>query len=145
MYVRHSTRIPVPVKACEAVLVDAVMAVAGDRPSVGFGVGPASVRKRVELVTGPAERLGDWLRIPVSWKASPGQAFFPVLDGYLQLESVTLRESRLALRADYQPPLGRLGQAIDAVALHAVVDATVRDFVEAVSSRVQLGALVVAG
>ena len=136
LYIRYSTRLPLPAAVSEAALPEAVQRAADSEPSVGFNVGPAAVRKRVRLQVGPPERLGDWLRIPLTWSAHPGAPLFPVLDGYLQLEPLTPRESRLSIKATYQPPLGRLGQAIDGAALHTVARATVRDFVDGVRSRV---------
>ena len=136
MYIRSATRISLPLAVCEAALPDAVQRAADSDPSVGFKVGPAAVRKRVRLVVGPPERLGDWLRIPLAWSARPAAPLFPVLDGYLQLQPLTPRESKLSLKATYQPPLGRLGQAIDDAALHTIARATVKDFVDAVRARV---------
>jgi hypothetical protein len=136
MHLRHSTRIPKPVAACAAALPQAVAEVAGEEPRVGFTIGPAAVRKRVRLAIGGPEALGQWLRIPVTWSARPGGALFPVLEGYLQLEPVSAGESKLSLRANYQPPLGRLGKAVDDVAMHNVARATVKDFLGAVRDRV---------
>jgi hypothetical protein len=136
MYIRCSTRLALPVAACAAVLPEATRRAAGSHPSIGFNIGPAPVRKRVRIAIGAAEPLGDWLRIGLTWSAQPGAALFPVLDGYLQLEPLGPRESKLSLKADYQPPLGRLGQAIDQAALHTVARATLKDFVNAV--RVQV-------
>jgi hypothetical protein len=136
MHLRQSTRIPKPVAECALALPQAVAEVAGEEPRVGFTIGPAPVRKRVRLSIGGPETVGQWLRIPVSWSARPGASFFPVLDGYMQLEPVSARESRLSLRANYQPPLGRLGKAVDDVAMHNVARATVKDFLDAVRARV---------
>ncbi len=135
MYLRSTTRLKLPLADCEAVLLAAVGGAAGEHPRVGFKIGPAPVRKRVRLDVGTPERLGQWLRIPLRWSASPGQPLFPVLDGYLQLEPLGPQESKLSLKAGYQPPLGRLGQAIDGAALHAVAKATVNDFVSSVRDR----------
>src|SRR6266487_3650835 len=121
MYLRSTTRLKLPLADCEAVLLAAVGGAAGEHPRVGFKIGPAPVRKRVRLDVGTPER--------------PGQPLFPVLDGYLQLEQLGPQESKLSLKAGYQPPLGRLGQAIDGAALHAVAKATVNDFVSSVRDR----------
>ena len=140
MYITQSTRMALPVDACAAVLseaaVDAAFDASDDESRVGFNIGPASIRKRVQLVVGRAERNGDWLRIPVNWSADPAGGLFPTLDGYLQLEPLGPAESKLSIRALYQPPLGRIGQALDDAALHAVARLTVKDFVRAVRARV---------
>jgi hypothetical protein len=136
MYIRCSTRLALPVAACADVLPEATRRAAGAHPSIGFKIGPAAVRKRVRLTVGSPEPLGDWLRIRLTWSAQPGGSLFPVLDGYLQLEPLAPRESKLSLKADYQPPLGRLGQAIDDAALHTIARATIKDFVDAVRAQV---------
>jgi hypothetical protein len=136
MYIRCSTRLALPVAACAAVLPEATRRAAGSHPSIGFKIGPAPVRKRVRITIGTPEPLGDWLRIGLKWSAQPGASLFPVLDGYLQLEPLAPRESKLSLKADYQPPLGRVGQAIDHAALHTVARATLKDFVKAVGAQV---------
>jgi hypothetical protein len=135
VFIRYAARIPLPVAECERELAEAAAGAAGDRASVGFKVGPAAIRKRVRLELGVTERLGQWTRLPVAWKASPGGPLFPVLEGYLQLEPLTPHESRLTLKATYQPPLGRLGQAIDEAAMHAAARATVKDFVDSMLAR----------
>ena len=121
-----------PLADCQQALAQAARKAAGESASVGFKVGPAPIRKRVRLEVGPPEHLGQWTRLPVSWKASPGEFLFPVLEGYLQLEPITPQESKLSLKANYQPPLGRLGQAIDEAAMHGVARATVKDYVDLV-------------
>ena len=136
MHLRQSTRIPKPVAECAVALPQAVAEVAGEEPRVGFTIGPAAVRKRVRLSVGGPEALGQWMRIPLSWSARPGAALFPVLDGYLQLEPLSARESKLSLRANYEPPLGRVGKAVDNAAMHNVARATVKDFLGAVRARV---------
>ena len=72
MYIRYSTRLPLPVAACAADLPAATRIAAGNDPRVGFKVGPAAVRKRVRLAVGDPEALGDWMRIRLSWTAQPG-------------------------------------------------------------------------
>jgi hypothetical protein len=136
MFIRHSTRLPLPAAITSRVLPEAVAQAAGEKPRVGFAIGPARVRKRVSLQVGESHRLGQWLRIPLTWSAEPGAGLFPVLEGFLQLEPLSPRESKLSLRANYEPPMGRLGKAIDDAALHTVARATVKDFVGAVRTRV---------
>ncbi len=141
MYIRYSARLGLPIAACDRAFAAAVRSAAGDRASVGFSVGPAPVRKRVQLGVGAEERLGDWVRIPITWKARPATPLFPVLGGYLQLEPATADESRLSLKATYQPPLGRLGAAIDNAAMHRIARATVKDFVDSVRTRLHNSAI----
>ena len=140
MYIRQSTRIPLSVATCTLVLVDAAIDAAfdatDDETRIGFHIGPASIRKRVNLVVGRPERTGDWVRVPVKWSADPAGGLFPTLDGHLHLEPVGPNEARLSIRALYQPPLGRVGRALDDAALHALARLTLKDFVNTERARV---------
>ncbi len=101
---------------------------------VGFGT-HARISKAVELTLGEPERKGDWLTIPVGWRATgPGQ-LFPVLDGKLTVEPLGTHSSKLSLTGTYQPPLGAVGHGIDDAVMHNVADATLRDFVAGVADR----------
>lgn len=135
MFIRYAARVPLPVADCDRTLAVAAREAAGDHSGVGFKLGPASIRKRVRLEVGPPAPVGQWTRLPVAWRASPGERLFPILDGYLEIGPLTPQESKLFMKANYQPPLGRLGQAIDEVAMHRVARATVKDFVDSVVAR----------
>ncbi|HEX6349132.1 MAG TPA: hypothetical protein VF160_07045 [Candidatus Dormibacteraeota bacterium] len=136
MHIRQNVRLPVPIAVSAPRLPDAVAKTVGDAPRVGFTVGRASIRKRVRVRFGETEPIGQWIRIPVSWSAEPAEGLFPTLEGYLQLEPISPEESKLSLRANYEPPLGRLGQAIDDAALHNVARATITDFLDALRAQV---------
>ena len=84
---------------------------------------------------GQPETQGDWLVIPVAWRATGPTQLFPVLDGKLTVQPLGPHSSILWMGAMYQPPLGALGHEMDEVALHNVASATVRDFVESVAAR----------
>jgi len=102
---------------------------------VGFDAGIARVAKQVELTLGEPEAPGLWLVVPVAWRATGVGQLFPVLDGKLTVHSLGSRSSTLWMGAHYQPPLGPFGRELDAVALHNVAAATVRDFVEGIAAR----------
>ncbi len=111
----------------------------GDRllGEAGFPVAGHHVGKRVEIALGqPVRTLGrTWL--PISWRPTAPRGLFPALDGELEVAPLGPRLTQLGLSARYKPPFGLVGESLNRVLLHRVAEATIRDFVERVGSRVQ--------
>jgi hypothetical protein len=147
MFLRHSVHINQSIESCRQQLreppgswlpgpVTPLSQEGHFEVPVGLG-GPAPlISKKVELTVGQAVASGDWLTIPVSWRATGPSHLFPVLDGELRLEPVDPAVSRLMLSGTYRPPFGTLGREIDAAVLHSVAEATVKSFAEGVAARV---------
>ena len=146
MYFTHHVTIDQPAHSVRRELLDSperwlppsVSATPGGRrylARVGFGSPAARVSKQVELILGEPEQPGQWLVIPVTWRATGPSELFPVLDGKLTVKPLGPHSSTLSIGATYQPPLGALGRELDEVALHAVAGATMRDFLEGVANR----------
>jgi hypothetical protein len=72
------------------------------------------------------------MTVGLRWEATgPAGSLFPVLDANISIlpgqdEGDGEQTARLALTGSYRPPLGRLGAALDQVALHRVATATIR-------------------
>lgn len=86
-------------------------------------------------VTGPATRLY------LVWEAARHPRLFPLMNGVLAVYGLTATETQLDFSGDYDPPLGPLGEALDAAALRHVAEASVHRFVQDVAHhlRVELG------
>ncbi len=102
---------------------------------VGFSAPATRISKQVELTLGEPEVAGQWLVIPVAWRATGPSQLFPVLDGKLTVQPLGPRSSVLWLGGTYQPPLGALGREIDEAVMHNVAEATIKDFVDGVAAR----------
>ncbi len=146
MYIRHDVPIDHPAHSVRRELLEpperwlppSMTSPIGDRrylASVGFRVAVARISKQVELTVGEPEAPGDWLVVPVAWRATGPSQLFPVLDGKLTVQPQGPRSSLLWLGATYQPPLGAIGREMNDVAMHNVADATIKDFVESVAAR----------
>jgi hypothetical protein len=72
-------------------------------------------------------------RIPVEWAAAERPRLFPLMNAQLSLYSLTARETQLDFLGQYQPPLGLLGNAMDAVVGHRIAEASVHRFVSDVA------------
>ena len=105
-------------------------------------VGPLQVGVDVKVeVRGSREEvsaLGEHTtHIDFGWAAARAAGLFPSLDGTLMLSQLGAAETQLDLHARYRPPLGVVGQALDAVAGHRIAEASLRRFVDEVSARLR--------
>jgi hypothetical protein len=73
------------------------------------------------------------LRISLSWQAEKHAALFPVMSAELSVYPLSSGETQLDLLGRYQPPMGPLGTAIDALVGHRVAEATVHRFLQDVA------------
>lgn len=75
--------------------------------------------------------------IDLAWVAKRAAGLFPALEGTLTLLPLGSRETQLDFRATYDPPLGVVGDALDAVAGRRVAEASLRRFIEDVCARLR--------
>ena len=73
-------------------------------------------------------------RFVVQWKALRHPRLYPLMRATLRIYPLTPTETQLDLEGTYDPPLGWLGDALDAVALHKVAEASVTSFVRDVAA-----------
>jgi len=80
-------------------------------------------------------------RIPVSWEAARHPQFFPLMSAELTVYPLTSTETQLDFLGRYEPPLGAVGSAMDALVGHRIAVASVHRFVADVAEylRDQLG------
>lgn len=86
-----------------------------------------TVGEIVEQKGGPLG--GPFTRIPVSWEAAAHPRWFPLMDGVLSIYPLTATETQLDFSGRYDPPLGVLGEAVDALVGHRIAEASVHRFV----------------
>lgn len=102
---------------------------------IGFSAPAIRISKEVELTVGAPQVVGQWLEVPITWRATGPGELFPVLDGKLTVQPLGPHSSTLWFGGTYQPPLGALGREIDGVVMHNVAEATIKDFVESAAAR----------
>lgn len=68
-------------------------------------------------------------RIPVSWEAARNPRFFPLMSSVLAIYPLTSTETQLDFLGRYDPPLGLVGDAMDAIVGHRIAEASVHRFV----------------
>ncbi len=69
----------------------------------------------------------------LEWEAVDQSGLFPVMKGELAFYPITSKETQLDFQGDYEPPLGILGKAIDAVVGHRIAEASVHHFISEVA------------
>lgn len=84
-----------------------------------------------EVERGPT--AGPATRLRLAWEAVRHARLFPLMNGTLAVYPLTSTETQLDFQGRYDPPLGPLGDALDAVALHRVAEASVHRFIEDVA------------
>jgi hypothetical protein len=76
-------------------------------------------------------------RIELGWRAVGDASLFPVMKAELALYPLSSTETQLDLTGSYEPPLGLLGDAIDAVVGHRVAEASVHQFIVDVAEQLR--------
>jgi hypothetical protein len=104
---------------------------------VGFGREELRLAKLVSIEVGKPVQLGQKMALPMSWRATGPHGFFPILDGDLEVAALGVRSTQIALSAQYQPPLGPVGKAMDRAVLHRIAEATIKDFLDGVARTVE--------
>jgi len=75
--------------------------------------------------------------IDFEWRAERGSALFPIMKASLVIYPLTPTETQLELNGVYDPPLGVVGEAVDAVALHRLAEASVASFVRDIAGHLR--------
>jgi Ser/Thr protein kinase RdoA (MazF antagonist) len=114
-----------------------------DGEQLRLRVGPHGIEhlvgKEVVVELGTPRRSGEVLVIPMRWRATHAPALFPELDGELTIAPLHAAGTHLAMRGNYEPPLGWVGEQIDRLLFHRIAEATVRSFLHRVAAAIEEG------
>jgi hypothetical protein len=144
MYVQHSVHIERPVSECALALERSPRTwfprLRSDHATeVGLRVAGISVRKSVSIDLGAPEKKGEWVSVPVEWRATFPEKLFPVLVGKIELSPAGKRETRLTVSGMYEAPLGKMGALVDEAIMHSVAQATVKELTQAIATQLSAG------
>lgn len=98
-------------------------------------IGGIKVGAEIALsITGTDEETGEihaerMLRVGLEWEAAKAPRLFPLMRGQLAAYPLSGTETQLDFTGRYDPPLGPLGTALDAVVGHRIAEASVHRFV----------------
>lgn len=110
--------------------------------SLHVNIGPievaADIKFDVRSVTDKVSALGEHSTIvDLTWTAARGASFFPVMDAQLTVFPLSRTETQLDLLGHYVPPIGVVGNLIDAVVGHRIARASVLRFVQEVARQIE--------
>ncbi len=107
---------------------------------VNIGVLEVGTNVVIQLAAVQEENSGvgdPMLRLELKWKAARGAGLFPSMDAILSVYPLSANETQLDLHGRYRPPLGILGNALDALVGYRVAEASVLRFVQEVAARLR--------
>jgi hypothetical protein len=81
-------------------------------------------------------------KVFLEWQAATNPRMFPSMEAALLIFALSATETQLELRGAYEPPMGKLGEVLDAAAGHRLAEASVLRFIQEVAGwlRNELGA-----
>jgi len=77
----------------------------------------------------PKVRSAPVTRLLLEWEAANSPRLFPFMEAELAIYPLTASETQLDFTGEYEPPLGALGSALDAIVGHRIAEASVHRFV----------------
>ena len=99
----------------------------------------ADVKIEVPAIHEKASALGDRTTVlELAWTAANRAALFPSMEATLSIYALSDKETQIDLHGRYKPPMGVVGDALDAVAGHRVAEASVLRFVQDVAARINV-------
>jgi len=85
-------------------------------------------------IESPAEQgRSPSTRVPIRWEAASRPGLFPLMTAELAIYPLTATETQLDFGGAYEPPMGAVGGALDAVVGHRVADASIHRFLSDVA------------
>lgn len=102
-------------------------------------IGAVDVATEIEIsVHGVEETPGHGkvppvTRVDFEWHARESPHLFPLMHAELRAYPLTARDTQLEFAGHYEPPLGVLGTAVDAVVGNRIADASIQRFVAEVA------------
>lgn len=150
-YITRTRYVDVPFDEVAAILADDAVAVLQDSSSTAerethaahahlhAHLGGAEIEREVRIAVGPFEPLGiTRVRVPLGWEAERTPALFPVAEGTLDVQAMSLHPpvTEVGITAVYEPPLGPLGALGDTILGHRYAEEAVTRFVREIADRV---------
>jgi hypothetical protein len=81
--------------------------------------------------------LSPVTRVSLRWEAARASALFPAMKARLSAWPLYADETQLEIDGDYTPPLGLVGNALDALVGHRIAEAAVHQFLEDVIEQIK--------
>lgn len=99
----------------------------------GFDIAK-DVEIRIQTYTEVESKSERKMTVHLEWKAAESSGLFPAMKAELDVYPITKTETQLDFHGEYEPPLGIMGKAIDAVIGHRIAEASVHQFLSEVAA-----------
>jgi hypothetical protein len=86
-----------------------------------------NIDERTEPMAGPVTRL------QIEWQAAKMPGLFPLMKADFSIYPLTATETQLDFAGLYEPPMGPVGKAVNAIAGHRIAEVSVHRFVSDVA------------
>jgi hypothetical protein len=86
----------------------------------------------------PEAMAGPVTRLQLEWQAAKISSLFPFTKAELSIYPLTGTETQLDFSGFYEPPLGALGKAVNAIVGHRIAEVSVHRFVSDVAGWLSL-------
>ncbi|MBA2542246.1 MAG: hypothetical protein H0V17_21575 [Deltaproteobacteria bacterium] len=115
---------------------------AGVHSRLHVRLGAVDVAAKIEIEIVAVEEKREALERPatvisIQWQSRRRSSLFPTMTGTFMLYPLSPTETQVELSGRYETPLGALGDAIDAVALHGFAQESVGAFVREVATHLR--------
>lgn len=146
MFVYYFVHLPHPREEVEGALLDGLEGLPaladlayrkGEELCTRIGLRRGALAKEVKLDVGAPRRGEGETTLPLTWEATGPSSLFPRMEADLVVAAMGSGLTQLALRGSYEPPLGRLGRALDRALLHRVAEASVKAFIDRLAEGVE--------
>lgn len=87
----------------------------------------------IKSATDVESRSKKEMTIHLEWKAASAPQLFPTMVAQLHVYPISSTETQLDFEGEYQPPMGIVGKALDAVVGRRIAEASVHHFVNEVA------------
>jgi hypothetical protein len=110
------------------------------RVDIGGIAVEADIKIKVKNIEekGAGGRSGPVTRLQLEWEAARNPRLFPFMQADLSVYPLTSTETQLDFSGIYEPPLGTLGKAVNAVAGHRIAEVSVHRFINDVAGYLRL-------
>ena len=105
------------------------MNIGGIEVGADISISLKNFESRPKEITSPEKTV-----LELEWAASKRPGLFPVMKAELSVYPLTATETQLDLLGNYEVPLGTLGDALDSVVGHRIVEASVHRFINDVAA-----------
>ena len=102
-------------------------------------IGGVGVKSDIKIsVKNVEEKVADAMSTPVTrllleWEAATKPHLFPLMKGELSIYPLTATETQLDFWGLYEPPLGAVGKAMNAIVGHRIAEVSVHRFISDVA------------